>query len=272
LDGPLTAYEAPPYELCHFEGADASTAIVDSGSYAQTVTTHGAAQIDTSTSSMGSSSLMLGSGDYISVDTGNFAFGTGDFCVDFYVKLSPIAAQVFYDGGASGFVIQYTGSALTFTSAAGTITGTTLFDGTDAHIAVTRASGSTRLFKNGTQTGSTLTDTTNYGATSGYPRIGGTLATVSGSLVVTEAADTFAATGTVTTAYDSATNAWITAVGSSNVDSTHAGYVDLITGIKPMASDRSTAVVFAAQNSTSAWSTSKRWMCCPRGLANVHDR
>jgi hypothetical protein len=53
------------------------------------------------------------------------------------------------------------------------ITGSALAADTNYHIAVTRAAGLTRLWKDGVQQGSTLTDATDYGVTSGYPRIGG---------------------------------------------------------------------------------------------------
>jgi hypothetical protein len=256
----LAATEDFTYELlCHFEGNDAETNIVDSGGKNQTVTCHGAAEIDTATSMMGFSSLKLGAdADYISVDSGSFAFGTGDFCVDFWAKLSSGSeARMFYDGGVGGFQVLHDGTNTKFISAAGTITGSGPGSGNDTHYAVTRSAGSTRLWKNGTQTGSTLTDATNYTATSGYPRVGGsTVLGIGGSLVVTEASDTAALTGAVSGGYDTETTAWITAVGSSNVDSAHAGYVDtLIKGLKTdgiwTKCDR--IWLFAAQNTNSAY-------------------
>jgi hypothetical protein len=258
----LAATENFTYELlCHFEGNDASTIIADSGGKNQTVTCHGAAEIDTGSSSMGFSSLKLGAdADYISVDSGSFGFGTGDFCIDFLVKLSSGSEQrMLYDGGSGGFQILYDGSTLKFVSPAGTITGgSSLGSGNDTHVAVTRASGSTRMFKNGTQDGSTLTDTTNYTASSGYPRMGGSTAPgpIAASLAATEVRDTATFTGVVASGYDTATDAWITAVGGSNVDSNHAGYVDtLIKGLKTdgiwTKCDR--IWLFAAQNTASAY-------------------
>jgi len=50
-----------------------------------------------------------------------------------------------------------------YTSSADRITGSVLSASTWHHIAVCRASGSTRLFINGTQSGATYTDANNYG-------------------------------------------------------------------------------------------------------------
>ena len=209
----MAGIEGTVYELLlHLEGADASTTITDSGGKNQTVTAHGAAQIDTGQSVFAGQALMVAStDDYVSADTGDFAFGTGDFTIDFRARLSSgSATQVFYEGGAGGFKIHYDGSALKFTSAAGTITGSALSANTNYHIAATRASGSTRLWKDGAQQGSTLTDATDYTSTAGYPRIG--------------------ATG-----YDAATSAWAAAVASAggSLSDTRKGQVDtLIVALK----------------------------------------
>ena len=77
----MAGIEGTVYELLlHLEGADASTTITDSGGKNQTVTAHGAAQIDTGQSVFAGQALMVAStDDYVSADTGDFAFGTGDF-------------------------------------------------------------------------------------------------------------------------------------------------------------------------------------------------
>lgn len=175
--GELEASEDEHYELLlHLDGADASTAIIDSGGLNQTVTAFGTAQIDTAQSVFAGQALMLPAvGDHLSVETGSFAFGTGDFCIDFRARLSSATdPQILFDGGTNGFVISYDGSVLKFISAAGTITGPALAANTNYHIAATRGAGSTRLWKDGVQAGSTLTDATDYDVTSGYPRIGST--------------------------------------------------------------------------------------------------
>ena len=235
VTGTMAPSEGNVYELLlHMDGADASTTITDSGGNNRTVTAHGAAQINDGQSVFVGQALMLAAdGDYLSVDSGSLAFGTGDFCVDFRVRVSSATdPQVFYDGGASGFVISYDGSALKLISAAGTITGSGLAANTNYHIAATRGAGSTRLWKDGVQQGSTLTDATNYGATSGYPRVG-------------------------SRALDAATTAWVNAVvaNGGTVSTARKGVVDnLISDLKAdgVWTKLDRLWLFAAENSQTA--------------------
>src|SRR4029077_7654104 len=153
----------------------------------------GAAKIDPSQLVFSNSALTLPtSGDYLDVAFAlDFVFGNGDFTVDFRARLSSGSTpQTFFDGGPNGFKIYYDGAALKFTSAAGTITGFGSFaSNTNYHIACTRSAGSTRLFKDGVQQGSTLSDPTVYLSSAGYPQIGDGVAIASGTLAVTEASD-----------------------------------------------------------------------------------
>ena len=70
----MAGIEGAVYELLlHLEGADASTTITDSGGKNQTVTAHGAAQIDTGQSVFAGQALMVASADdYASADTGDY--------------------------------------------------------------------------------------------------------------------------------------------------------------------------------------------------------
>ena len=277
----LAAQEGNVYELLlHFDGANASTTIVDSGGKNQTVTAHGGAQIDTSQPVFSNSALTLpASGDYLDFAfTPDFVFGNGDFTIDFWTRLSSSGtAQTFFDGGPNGFKIFYDGASLNFTSAAGTISGGIMPSNSNHHIAVTRASGSTRLFRAGVQRGSTLSDATVYSTSAGYPQIGDGVAVTTGTMAATEASDTSALTATVrwnaalaaTEASDTAaftgsltisyanseTTAWVAAVGAGNVDSNHGGYVDtLISGLKTdgIWTKLDRLWILAAQNSNSA--------------------
>jgi hypothetical protein len=172
----MAAFEADQYELLlHLNGADGSTSIIDGGGGSHTVTAHGAAQIDNSLTVFNGEALLLAAdADYLTADTGDYAFGTADFCIDFRARLSSASTpQMFYDGGPTGPQIFYDGSALKYGSAAGVISGAGLAANTNYHIAVTRDAGSTRLWKDGVQQGSTLADTTSYGSSSSYPHIGG---------------------------------------------------------------------------------------------------
>lgn len=74
--------------LLHFDGSDASTTFTDVSG--KTWTAHGSAQLDTADSKFsGSSGLSSGSGDYIETpDHTDFVFGSGDFTIDGWFKLS----------------------------------------------------------------------------------------------------------------------------------------------------------------------------------------
>jgi len=112
-----------------------------------------------------------GNSDYLRVpNNAAFVYGTGDFTIEtwlYFTTLSP-AYQVIYDGRASAGadvspVLLTNGSAISYYTASGfKINGGTLSINTWYHVALSRSSGSTKLFLNGVQTGSTYTDTNNY--------------------------------------------------------------------------------------------------------------
>lgn len=74
--------------LLHCNGTDASTTVTDSSTNTKTVTANNGAQIDTAQSKFGGSSVLFdGVNDYLSIpDNADFEFGTGDFCVEFWVR------------------------------------------------------------------------------------------------------------------------------------------------------------------------------------------
>lgn len=170
-------YFASVQLLLHFDGADASTTFTDSSSFARTVGVGGNAQIDTSQSMFGGSSGQFdGTGDYIFIDGETaLAFGTGDFTIEFFVRLNATGAVYgLYDArpnatgnnpilyfDADNTVKFFAFAAVRITSAA------TLSANTWYHIAVSRVSGTTRLFIDGAQSGSSYTDSNNYGNDAG---------------------------------------------------------------------------------------------------------
>lgn len=110
-----------------------------------------------------------GTGDYEKFPlSSNFQFGTGDFTIEFWLYLNSVASnQVIYDNrnGANGAyptIYMNTSSIRYYTNSADQITGATLTTGQWYYIAVCKASGSTKLFVNGTQSGSTFADSMNY--------------------------------------------------------------------------------------------------------------
>jgi len=168
--------------LLHMDGADASTTFTDSSASPHTATAVGNAQLDTAQSKFGTASgLFDGTGDYLTLDgSSDFAFSTGNFTIDFWFRLASVAANVvFYDSRPAttdgAYVALYTTptKVALYVSGVTQITGTTtLTTSTWYHLALTRSSGSTKLFLNGLQEGSTWTDTTTYLNGASRPTIG----------------------------------------------------------------------------------------------------
>ena len=110
---------------------------------------------------------------YLKLDSSaGFAFGTGDFTIEFWFKsnFSDSLIRILYDSRSSADnssqmpVIYLQGDKIKFLSA-GTdriVQDDTCDSGKWHHVAVCRVNGSTKLFINGTQKGSTYTDTNDY--------------------------------------------------------------------------------------------------------------
>ena len=122
----------------------------------------------------GSSNLYLGG-------QSNFAFGTGDWTVSFWLNLNTVSGnQTIFDTRPSGtgdssnyMVLQSSGGSLNYyTSGSGTsIDGADLVAGTWYWVELSKVSGNTRLFVNGSQSGSTYSDSQNYVVGSNRPII-----------------------------------------------------------------------------------------------------
>lgn len=149
--------------------------------------TVGNAQISTSVVKYGTGSLAFdGTGDYLVSNAANsnlYAFGTGDFTIEFWIYTNSSGTYTVYDSRALGVndlsptIYLNSNSVTFFTNGGDRINGGNLTNATWNHIALARSGTSTKLFLNGTQTGSTYTDTNNYINSSGRPFIG------SGSIV-----------------------------------------------------------------------------------------
>ena len=140
----------------------------------KTLTPNADASLNTTTPKFGTASLALdGTGDFVSIETQeDFGFGTANFCIEAWVyptSVSGVNSILDFRTGATsdgGPYLWHDGGTVKFGSAAAThITGGTISVDTWAHIAVARYNGSTKLFINGTQSGSTYTDGNNYGNT-----------------------------------------------------------------------------------------------------------
>ena len=179
---------ADPYSdyvslLLHGSGTNGSTTFTDSSNHGHTVTANGDAEISTTQSKFGGSSMYFdGSGDYLTLtNDASFVFGTGDFTVEMWVyHTSENSQKIYYDGRPSSATGAYVALYKTpqnklalFVNAANRIVGTTsILQNVWYHIAVCRQGSSTKLFLNGIQEGLTFTDTTNYLNGTSRPIIG----------------------------------------------------------------------------------------------------
>lgn len=169
--------------LLHAEGADGSTTFTDSSASAHTVTAVGNAQIDTAQFKFGSSSILFdGTGDQVALDgSSDFAFGTGDFTIDFFIRRNASGEQILFDmrppGGNGLYPLIYINSAnalVYHTNSANRITQAgSVSTGVWHHIALTRANGVTRLWFNGGQSGGDYVDSNDYIVGASRPSIGG---------------------------------------------------------------------------------------------------
>ncbi|MBW9113164.1 LamG domain-containing protein [Rhizobium cauense] len=163
------------YALLHFDGAAGSRYFQDSGVRPRAWLGAGDAQIGTGQSKFGGASLLLdGAGDYLfTVDNlSEFAFGTGDFTIDFWVRIAVTQTTqncIFYESrnaanpGNPAIYLNGAQNMVFLTSGINRITSTTaLVAGTWYHIAVSRVSGTTRMFVNGVKEGVDYVDGGNY--------------------------------------------------------------------------------------------------------------
>lgn len=170
--------------LLHFEAADASTTFTDSSAAGHNFTAAGNAQIDTAQFKFGAASGHFdGAGDYIYDASGSadYAFGTGDFTIDFWLRTAASGVgQCLYDGrpsytqGAHPTLFIDPSNKLNWwaNGSSQIVSTTSVASGVWHHIGVARASGTTRLFLDGTQEGSSYSDATNYANPANRPYIG----------------------------------------------------------------------------------------------------
>jgi hypothetical protein len=169
--------------LLHGDGSNNSTTITDSSNLAANWTAAGNAKLSTGTKKFGTASISFdgSSSSYIypTAASSNFAY-PGDFTIEFWLYASSLtSSQVFYDGRPAGTngaypTIYYSGTSLNYLANSSiVITGSALSTSTWYHIAVCRSGTTTRMFIDGTQTGSSYTsDTTSYLGSTSRPYLG----------------------------------------------------------------------------------------------------
>jgi hypothetical protein len=134
--------------------------------------TVGDAKISTTQSKWGGSSMYFdGTGDYLLSPSGqNYAFGTGDFTIEGWFYFSSHAnyrVLIDYRTAANQVVptiyTDVSGYLYYFVNGANRISYTTALPTTTwVHIAIARSGTSTKMFVNGSQAGSTYTDSNTY--------------------------------------------------------------------------------------------------------------
>jgi RHS repeat-associated protein len=182
---PWSGVDAYTKAMLHMNGTDASTSFVDETG--KTWTVAGNTQIDTAQSKFGGASALFdGTGDYLSTaDSNDFAFGNGDFTIDFWVRLNTLPASGSYmniwsqyqsAGNYLNFFIynnagSYSLNIQEYVAGANTLNVgraiTTPAVGQWHHVAYVRSGNNWLFFLNGLQAGTNLTNTvtlTNFSA------------------------------------------------------------------------------------------------------------
>lgn len=134
----------------------------------------GDAKLNTAIRQFGTASLLLdGTGDFVSFASNNdFAFGTGDFTIEgFAYRIGGGIVQTIVDMRTAATDISInvrldtSNRFVLFVSGSIVIQGTTtVTDNTWVHWAISRVSGTTRLYVGGLQDGAGYADTNNYAA------------------------------------------------------------------------------------------------------------
>lgn len=162
--------------LLHGDGVDGAQVVTDSSLRVKVPTISGAVAIDTDQSKYGGSSIFFPgtTADYLEYTRdADYDFGTGDFTIEFWVRLSGYSpgyagayraciAATYRGGGAapSGWQVGIDGTASSFTginvyTGATTLTFAQSFSlNTWYHVAISRASGTVRAFVDGVLIGS----------------------------------------------------------------------------------------------------------------------
>jgi hypothetical protein len=153
------------------------------GRTAKTITVAGNAKVSTAHSEFGGASALFdGTGDHLTFDnaSSDFTFGTNNFTVEFWLRINSTATSVIIwdqrstSNQASPCVYFNSDGAriMLLVSNSNVISSSAISANTWYHFAYSRSGSSHRMFLNGTQAGSTWTNTVSYVSTN--PRLGAT--------------------------------------------------------------------------------------------------
>lgn len=155
---------------------NAANAAIFDNSMKNDLETVGNAQISTSVKKFGTGSMYFdGTGDFITMpSTSDLSFGSGNFTIEGWVyRVGGGSDQVICDfrSGTGTTIkpcifINSSNQLIYLVNGSAVIVGGTIAATTWTHVALSKSGSSTKMFINGTQTGSTYTDTNDYGATS----------------------------------------------------------------------------------------------------------
>ena len=154
--------------VCAIVGNAVVSAVAEVIRYKHGVAAIGNAQVSTAQSYFGGSSYLGdGTGDRLNVPSlGRFA-QSADFTVEAWVRPTNFTSNrtIFSQGSSGSNVIGVycagsTGTLIYYANSGSRITGSNLSANTWYHIALSRSGSDTKLFVNGTQVGSTYTDST----------------------------------------------------------------------------------------------------------------
>ncbi len=167
------AYYPQVAALLHFDGTNGSTVITDNSKNNLTVTATNGAFISTVQSKFGGASVFLdGTNDYLVTPTASaFTFGTNDFTVELWIyqTVSSVGAYKVLVGdniygSVGGWQLYSYNNQLNLWKGGTELiapSGTLTLNSWN-HVVWTRSSGNNRIFINGTQVGTTVSDSTNY--------------------------------------------------------------------------------------------------------------
>lgn len=187
--------------LLNFNGANNSTTFIDSsGNFAEVM---GTPTVDTAVYKYApSSGKFSGNNQLITTTHPDYAIGTGDFTIEFWVRRKGDGAtgsgnaQLLFDmrtAAPSVQILMYIESAANSYALTLEVNGTIRIQGgaatlnTWVHVALVRSAGSTKLYVNGSQVGSSYSDSNNYTATKAsimgrFASIGGDYRAVNGNI------------------------------------------------------------------------------------------
>lgn len=176
---PRDPYFADVVLLSHFDGSNSSTSYTNNGSGTGIANSAGTdPALSTTQKKFGTASLhytAAGTNKCVSSGYGGYEFGTSAYTVEFWVYLgSLLSVYVMYDGRSSGVQVSptiygdSTGAIYYYVNGTNVISSAASAIGTGAwhFIALSRSGGTSKLFLDGTQVGSSYTDSNNFNVSS----------------------------------------------------------------------------------------------------------